>query len=109
MKFLNIAWNNIRRSPYQAIAAISIMMLTFLAFSIFVIILYGSSRVVNYFESKPQVTAFFKDEAKQKEIDSLKDSLNATGIVSSIKFVSKADALRIYKEQNKNDPLLLDL
>ena len=109
MKFFKTAWKNIRRSPYQAFAAVFIMTLTFLAFSLFAIIFYGSSQVVSYFESKPQVTAFFKDEAKQTDIDELKKSLTDSGIVSEVKFVSKEEALEIYRNQNKDDPLLLDL
>ena len=109
MKFFKTAWKNIRRSPYQAFAAVFIMTVTFLVFSLFAIIFYGSSEVVNYFESKPQVTAFFKDEAKQSEIDDLKKSLTDSGIVSGVKFVSKDEALKIYRDQNKDDPLLLDL
>jgi len=109
MSFTKTAWKNIRRSPYQALAAISIMTLTFLAISFFTFLLVGSSKVINYFESKPQVTAFFKNEAKQDDINTLGDQLKATGKVASIKFVSKDDALKIYKEQNKDDPLLLDL
>lgn len=102
-------WNHIRRSPYQALAAILIMMLTFLAVSVFTILIIGSSKVITYFESKPQVTAFFKDDAKQDSIESLKTDLAATGKVSTMKYVSKDDALKIYREQNKNDPLLLEL
>lgn len=102
-------WNHIRRSPYQAMAAILIMMLTFLAVSVFTILVVGSSGVISYFESKPQVTAFFKDDASQASITSLENELKATGKVSSMKFVSKDEALKIYREQNKNDPLLLEL
>jgi len=109
MSFAKTAWKNIRRSPYQALAAILIMTLTFLVISFFTFLLVGSSKVVNYFESKPQVTAFFKDEAKQSDINALENQLHATGKVASIKFVSKDEALQIYREQNKNDPLLLDL
>src|SRR3989344_3072955 len=109
MKFFGTTWRNIRRSPYQAIAAIFVMMLTFLAFSIFALIIFGSSRIVNYFESKPQVTAFFRDEAKQADIESLSATLKESGLISGVKLVSKEEALKIYKEQNKNDPLLLDL
>ncbi len=98
-----------RRHPYQALAAIFIMMLTFLAISVFSFIVFGSSTIIKYFESKPQVTAFFKEEAKQANIDELRASLEQTGKVSNVKFVSKKDALQIYKDQNKNDPLLLDL
>lgn len=109
MKFFGTTWRNIRRSPYQAIAAIFVMMLTFLAFSIFALIIFGSSRIVSYFESKPQVTAFFRDEAKQADIESLSATLKESGLISGVKYVSKEEALKIYKEQNKNDPLLLDL
>jgi len=109
MSFAKTAWKNIRRSPYQALAAILIMTLTFLAISFFTFLLVGSSKVINYFESKPQVTAFFRNEAKQADINQLENQLQATGKIASIKFVSKDEALKIYKEQNKNDPLLLDL
>ncbi len=109
MKFFSSAWHNIRRSPYQALAAILVMMLTFLVVSFFTFLIVGSSRVITFFEGKPQVTAFFKDEAKQENINALEDELNATGKVASIKYVSKDEALKLYREQNKNDPLLLDL
>jgi len=102
-------WRNLRRSPYQAFAAVLIMTLTFLVVSFFTFLLVGSSKIVNYFESKPQVTAFFRNEAKQEDINALEDSLKASGQVASLKFVSKQEALKIYREQNKNDPLLLDL
>lgn len=109
MSSFQTAWRNIRRSPYQAIAAVFIMGLTFLCVSFFAFVIFSSTRIINYFESKPQVTAFFKDETKQSDIDSLKQQLLATGKVVDVKFVSKKDALKIYQEQNKNDPLLLDL
>jgi cell division transport system permease protein len=109
MKFVKTASRNIRRSPYQAMAAILIMTLTFLAVSFFSFLFVGSSQIINYFESKPQVTAFFKDETKQSDINELENKLSDTGRVSSVKFVSKNEALKIYKVQNKDDPLLLDL
>jgi cell division transport system permease protein len=109
MSGVQTSWKHIRRNPYQALTAICIMMLTFLAISIFAFIVFGSSVVIKYFESKPQVTAFFKDEAQQAQIDSLKESLESTGTIASVRFVSKKEALQIYKEQNKDDPLLLDL
>lgn len=106
---LKTTWNHIRRSPYQALAAILIMMLTFLAMSVFVFVTVGSTKVIQYFESKPQVTAFFKNDANTEDIDSLTSVMEANPTVASVKFVSKKEALEIYREQNKDDPLLLDL
>lgn len=106
---LKTTWKNIRRSPYQAFAAILIMTLTFLVVSFFTFILVGASLIINYFESKPTLTAFFRNEAKEDEIKSLEENLKATDKVASVKFVSKKEALQIYRQQNKDDPLLLDL
>lgn len=106
---LRTAWTHIRRSPYQAMAAISIMVLTFFLASLTVLVAAGSQALLRYFETRPQVTAFFKDEVKAEEIEALKQELNQTGKVSQIRFVSKEEALAIYREQNKNDPLLLEM
>jgi cell division transport system permease protein len=109
MKYTKATWKNIRRSPYQALAAVFIMTLTFLIVSFFTFVLYGSQRIINFLESKPQVTAFFKNEAKQEDMNTLETQIKANEKVASVKFVSKEQALQIYREQNKNDPLLLDL
>jgi len=109
MKSIKTMWKHVRRSPYQALAAILIMSLTFLSISFFSFVIFGSSRVISYFESKPQVTAFFKEDATQENIDGLADAVKQSGKVASVKFVSKQEALELYKRQNQDDPLLLDL
>lgn len=109
MKSIKTTAKQIRRSPYQALAAIFIMMLTFLSISVFSFIVFGSSVAIKYFESKPQVTAFFKDDVKQEDINALEDSLKQTGKISMMQFVSKKEALQIYKKQVNDDPLLMDL
>lgn len=103
------AWRHIRRSPYQTLAAVLIMTVTFLTISVFTLLLVGSQKIITFFESKPQVTAFFKDEAQKAGIDDVKSQVEATGKVASTSYISKDQALAIYKEQNKNDPLLLEL
>jgi cell division transport system permease protein len=109
MAFLNTTWNHIRRYPYQAFAAIFIMIQTFLVISFFTFIVVGANRIISYFESVPKVTAFFKEEAKQENIDALKDQLQASGKVADVRFVSKQEALKIYSKQVSDDPLLMDL
>lgn len=99
----------IRRSPYQSIAASLIMSLTFLTISVFSILTIVSVRMIDYFETRPQLSIFFTDEATRENMESVRRDMEASGKTQSIKFVSKEEALAIYKEQNKEDPLLLDL
>lgn len=106
---LSKIWRHARRSPYQATAAILTMFLTFLVGGVFFIASLASVFVLSYFESKPQITVFFADKATKQDSDSLAKTLTETGKVASTKYVSKEDALAIYREQNKNDPLLLEM
>lgn len=108
-KNTNSIWTHMRRSPYQTFAAILTMFLTFLLGGVFALTTGTSLSILRYFEGKPQLTVFFMEKAGKPEADALKTTLETTGKVASTKFVSKEDALAIYKEQNKNDPLLLEM
>lgn len=107
---LMITWQHMRRSPYQAMAAIMIMTLTMFVGLSFLLLSLGSSRLLSYLEQKPQVIAFFNDtitsEDQVKEVINKLREVNNTALV---KFVSKETALKIYQERNKSDPLLLEL
>lgn len=108
-KHLQTTWTHIRRSPYQAAAAVGIMMLTFFVASVFVLIAAGSQAILHYFETRPQATAFFEDKVEMTQVENLQAKLAATGKVKNMKYVSKEEALAIYREQNKDDPLLLEM
>lgn len=109
-KHLNTAINRISRSPYQTIAAVSILTMTLFLASVLFLLSAGSQAVLRYFETRPQINAFFKAEyvPPAQEIDRLESQLKSTGLVKSFRYVSKDDALIIYKDLNKSDPLLLE-
>lgn len=106
---LKTTWQHIRRSPYQALAAVMIMSLTFFTISLFTYLFYSSFIILKYFESRPQIIAFFKEEIKKDDLLNLKRKLEKTGKVANLKYVSKEEALAIYRELNKNDPILLEM
>ena len=97
----------LRRSPYQAMAAIIAMSLTFFITSLFVDLLFGGQKVLNYVEQRPQVMAFFKDDVSQAKVNEIVSEITATGLAKDIKYVDKEAALAIYREKFKNEPLLL--
>ncbi|MFH1536067.1 MAG: permease-like cell division protein FtsX [Patescibacteria group bacterium] len=103
------ARRNIRRTPFQALAALMIMFLTFLALQVFIILAAGSQAALRYFESKPQVIAFFKEGTTNQDVLAIENALSKETKVTNTKFVSKDEALAIYQEKNKNDPALLEL
>lgn len=99
----------IRRTPYQSLSAIILTTLTFFCLSIFSLVLLGATQMLEFFESRPQVTAFFRDEATVADADNLKSEVSRVVAIEAAIFVSKEDALRMYAEQNQDNPLLLEM
>ncbi len=109
MIYIEFVKRNIRRTPYQALAASMVMFLTFLTLSSFLILAMGSQQILKFYESKPQAIAFFKDGTTEMDVQAIQDALSQTGKITQFKYVSKEDALQIYRERNKNNQTLLEL
>lgn len=106
---LKVTSKHILRSPFQSLAAILVLTLTFFLSSSFIMILAGSYSVARYFSTRPQVIAFLKDSADESKINELKSSIQKLSGISAITFTSKNQALVKYKKDNENDPLLLEM
>ncbi|MCR4276990.1 MAG: permease-like cell division protein FtsX [Candidatus Roizmanbacteria bacterium] len=102
-------WTSIRRTPYQSLSAFLILFFTlFLTLILFVSLtfLYGS---LNYLETKPQVTVYFQNKTPENNIFKVREELMNSGKVSNIKYTNKNEAFNIYKQDNKDNPLLLEM
>jgi cell division transport system permease protein len=109
MTTLKTTWHHIRRSPFQSLIALLVTFFTFTVISIFIIINFGLSQVLTYFETKPEITLFLKDDLGQETINSIKENLGNYPDVKEIRYISKEKALDIYKQQNKDNPMLTEM
>jgi len=104
---MSTAIKNIRRSPYQALSAIFIVSLTLFIVGIFGLVTAASQEILNNFETKPQIIAYLKDGHTTEQVGGLLSSLNSTSGVKKAVYISKNDALELYKKSVGNDPVLL--
>ncbi len=106
---MNEIIKSIKRTPYQSLAIFLILFFTlFLSTIIFISLTFFYS-FLNYIETRPQVTVYFQSKAASNQIFKLRDELNNSGKVLSIKYISKDEAYKIYKDLNKDNPLLLEM
>lgn len=73
------------------------------------IVSLGFSNVLKYFETKPEITIFLKDGLEKSIVENIQKELVGYPDVKEVKFTSKEKALSIYKEQNKDNPLLTEM
>lgn len=101
--------DSIRRSPFQALASILTLTVTFFVATIILVLVYSSSQLLTYFETRPQVIAFLKSDANADTTNALRAKLTADVRLKDVKYVSKEDALAIYKNATSDNPLLGEL
>jgi len=106
---MNEIITSIKRTPYQSFASFLILFFTlFLAVFLFGMTTFFNG-ILSYVETKPQVTVYFENETKESSIGSIRQQLIDSGKVSNAKYTSKQEALKIYRNLNKNNPLLLEM
>ncbi|MFH1827234.1 MAG: permease-like cell division protein FtsX [bacterium] len=100
---------SIKRTPYQSLTSFLILFFTLFLSLFFFNMTSFFNGILSYVETRPQVTVYFKDTVEETNIFKVRDEINKSGKAMSIKYVSKDEALKIYKDLNKNNPLLLEM
>lgn len=101
--------NAIRRSPFQAMAAISALSITFLVTTLLSLLILASHNFVRYVETRPQVIVFMNLDATSEDTNSLLEIIKNDTRVTDVTYITKEDALNIYKDATSDNPLLGDL
>ncbi|KKR30482.1 MAG: Cell division protein FtsX [Candidatus Woesebacteria bacterium GW2011_GWA1_39_8] len=106
---IKTAWDHMRRAPFQALSAIFVLSITFFVITVLSALVYASGETLKYFETRPQVIAFLKDTATTEQISQLQTRLQQDSRINDVSFITKEEALEIYKEATADNPLLSEL
>ena len=106
---LKTALDYIKRTPFQALSAIFVLTITFFVGTLLSVLVYSSGKIIKHFETRPQVIAFLKDEISPEAVSTLEGKLTSDARIKDVKYVTKEEALGIYKEATSDNPLLSEL
>jgi len=109
MGLLKLTFHHIRRSPFQSTVAFLTVFTCFFILNFFLLINRGLSGVLNHFETKPEITIFLKDGLNQAKVESIQKELASYPGIKEIRYISKEKALSLYKDMNKDNPLLTEM
>lgn len=109
MPALSTALTTIRRTPYQSLSLVIALTISLFASYCLSFVLLGADIILKDLETKPQVIAFFELGTESSDIDQLEKELVENPSVKSITVITQEEALKIYQEENQDDPLLMEL
>lgn len=99
---------NFKREKLLMIANIAVMTVTFVILGIFITLIVLSRTGLRYLENQAQITVFFKDDFPETAMLTMQKELEADSRISTVRYVSKKEAFKIFSEMNKDQPVLLD-
>lgn len=109
MHHVTHTWRHLRRSPFQSLIAVGTMTVSFLILTTFIFFNSGLNTVLNHFNTKPEITIFLKDGLDKATLESAQTEIAAFPNIREVRYISKEKALELYKELNKNNPLLTEM
>jgi cell division transport system permease protein len=107
-RIIKNGWRNFIRNPLLSLAASlinSLMVITIVGLIVF----YNfSSNLIKYVQQKLDLSVYFKENTTESQIKSLQSELSTFDFVEKIEYITKDEALNIFKQKNKNNPLIID-
>lgn len=109
MSVAKTALTSLRRSPYQSLLAVTVMTILFFVANLFSLSLMGAEQILRFFETRPQVIAFFLPQVNDEVITAAANAMKSKSYVGEVKVITKNQALELYQKDNQDNPLLLEL
>ena len=106
--FISETWSSFRRNWVMSLVAVSIIYISLLLVGAFFLMSSVVNEMASSFESKVSVQVFLKDDAVPADVQALQASIRKMPNVKSISYVTKEQALAIFKERTKNTPQLVE-
>ena len=97
------------RNWWLSLAATLIMVLTLITISIFASVLVITNKTSASLRDKVDISVYFNDTTSLDQINAIKENLTNRLEVKSVQYVSKEDALAIWKQRNAGDSKLAEI
>ncbi|HSH31176.1 MAG TPA: permease-like cell division protein FtsX, partial [Candidatus Saccharimonadales bacterium] len=99
---------NFLRNAWLSTAATAVMTVTLVIILSSFISNTALTATIKTIVNKIDVSIYLSDSVTPEQVKTFQSKLSSTENVQSVKYVSKAEALEIYKQQNRNNPTLLN-
>ncbi len=105
-RIFRTGWLNFKRNSYLSFGTTGVMALVLLLFSGLMVLNYISSQIVTGLEDKVDVSVYFKNDASEDQVISVKQDLESQPAVARVTYISKDQALTDFKAKHAGDALI---
>lgn len=106
--FIKEVYTSFKRNIWMTLASIFTVVLSLFILGFFSIVILNLNKMADTLESQVQISVYLKDDLSQEEIDETKETLSKIEGLQDIKFTTREEAMKIFKERLGDQQFLLD-
>lgn len=106
--FVKETFKSIRRNQFMSLASVSTVALSLLVLGIFMVMVFNTNHVAKFLETQVQISVYMSDSASKETLTATDKTLKALPGVTSVKAITKDEALERFKERLGGQTNLLD-
>jgi len=107
LRIIKFSLQDISRNIWLTIATVTILVLALLSVNTLLTVEVLSRHAIEAVKEKVDISLYLKADASEEQITSLKTQITQMTKVKKVMYTSKADALRYFREKNKDKPEVL--
>lgn len=106
-RIIKSGWSSFWRNKWLSSAAILVMSLTIFGITSLVLLNVLVNSLTASLEDKIDISVYFDIETQEEKIFEVKEELNQLNEVKSLKYVSREEALKDFKDKHKDEDVLM--
>lgn len=106
-RVIKFSFQDIVRNIWLSLVTITILILALFSINMLLVIQVISQNAIEAIKEKVDVSLFLKIDSDEEQIASLKEKIESLPSVKDLKYVSKAEALELFREKHQNNPEIL--
>lgn len=103
----NDALKNFVRNGWLTFATSFILMLSLYTLSLLFLLVAISNSIIKNVQEKSNVSVYFNQDVEEENIFNIQAKLREDPLINSVEYISKEDALEIFKKNNANEEVIL--
>jgi cell division transport system permease protein len=107
LRIIKFGLQDVTRNIWLSVVTIIILILALFSINMLLVVKVIGEAAVGAVKSKVDVSLYIKPDAGEKEILALKAELSNVSSVKEVKYISREEALALFKKNNSNNPEIL--
>ncbi|MGC8651219.1 MAG: cell division protein FtsX [Minisyncoccia bacterium] len=100
-RIFRTAWQGMKRNNWLSVACILMMTLSLFIFTSILLFNHTTNNLINSLKEKMDISIYFKTDVPEEDILKIRDQLLANDAIQSIDYVSKDEALKVFKDRTQ--------